>query len=421
MSVPPQNEPDLTPSPAAGLAASATLVDSDGSDARQRSALGWVTTTYFAQGLPYAIVHQVSAQMFTELGVSLGGIGLSGLYGLAWNFKFAWSPLLDRFGTRRRWVVAAEVALACALAAVAWPAHRAQVALSAALIGVVAIASATHDIAIDGFYLGALDPGRQASHSGLRVAAYRAALLVGNGALVALAGKTSWPMAFLVASALMLALAVTHSRVLPAVASPVASSSKHSLWSAFPAFFRRPSAAIVVAFILLFRAGDAMMFAMAIPLLKSLGLDTSARGLMAGIGTAASVAGSMAAAPVISRVGLARALPRIALVQSVAILMYAWLAWARPSFAVIAVFVALEQAVAGIGTTAFVVFLARQCGGSHGASHFAIATALMTVAATTLGAPSGYIAGAVGFAPFFVLAFGASLPGLILSRKVPTQ
>lgn len=427
-------------------AAPGELASRDAARSGAWRATPWVASTYFAEGLPFSIVHQVSAQLFTALGASLGAIGLTSLYGLAWNLKFSWSPLVDRLGTPRRWVIGTELALAVAVGAIAWPAAEGNLAIVARLLAVVALLSATHDIAVDGFYLRALGARDQAALSGLRVAAYRLALLVGNGVLVALAGRTSWLFCFLAAAVLLLGLAAAHALALPGAAAPRsepgtagASPARGSVEarggerderprkrfaaqfsSAFTTFLRQPKIMAVLGFILLFRAGDALLFAMSTPLLRDIGLDTAARGLLSGVaGTAVGIAGSIAGGALIARRGLARTLTPIALVQSLAIPLYAWLAWARPSTLGVAAVVLVEQLAAGVGTAGFMVFLMRRCSGDYKASHFAIASALMSVAMTLAGSVSGYLAARVGFTAFFLLAFAASIPGVILSRVVP--
>lgn len=406
-------------------------------------ALPWVATSYFAEGLPYSIVHQISGQLFTALGASLPVIGLTALYGLAWNLKFLWGPLVDRMGTGRRWVVGTELALGVMVIVVGLPAARGDLDLVARALVVVAVLAALHDVAVDGAYLRVLGKDAQAALSGPRVAAYRSALLVGNGALVALAGRTSWLHCFAAAGVLLLALGALHARLLPVAPRPPLEvprgSEEHpgapyrprtgaapvrpaaSFGRAFTSFLEQPRVGTTLAFVLLYRAGDALLFSMSTPLLKDLGLGTAQRGVLAGFGTAASIAGSVIGGAVIARLGLARTLVPIASLQSLAIPLYAWLAWARPGAFGVRAVVLSEQLVAGIGTAAFVVFLMRRCSGVYKASHFALTSALMSLATTVAGSGSGYLAERFGFVAFFWLAFAASLPGVLLARRVPTE
>lgn len=399
---------------------------------KSAAATPWVISTYFAEGLPWSIVHQVSAEMFTAMGASLQAIGLTALYGVSWNAKGLWSPILDMYSTTRRWLIAAELALVLAVGSIAWFAGTNDLGSIAVALAFVAFLGATQDIAIDGFYMRALDKDRQASFSGVRVGAYRAALVVGKGLLVLIAGLTSWRVCFLAASGILLALAGLHALILPEELrrsdresggeGAAANQRGLSFGRAYSTFFAQPKIVWTISFILLYRAGDALMFAMSTPLLKSLGMDTAARAMLSGIvGTVISVAGSMLGGALIGRYGLARTLKPIAVAQSLAILLYVWLAWAKPGLVGIAAIVLVEQLVAGVGTAALMVFLMRRSAGEYKTSHFAIASSLMSVGMTALGSVSGVLAASVGFTAFFALAFAVSVPGVLVSFKVPTE
>lgn len=389
------------------------------------SSVPWVATTYYGEGLPYSMVHQVSAELFTAFGASLSAIGYTSLTGLAWNLKFLWSPAVDRIGHKRSWVVGTQIALALVMFALAMPAQHGDLKTVALGLIPLSILAATQDIAVDGFYLDALPDKRQAALTGLRVGAYRAAMLVGKGGLVVLAGIAGgWKAAFFTAGAMMLLLGLGHALLLP---HPPKSETKtlNPFWAfieAFWSFLRQPKVALVLAFILTYRAGDALMFAMNSPFMKNLGLSTTQRGFINGIwGTMISVGGSMLGGFIISRWSLEKTLRPIIVAQGLAILLYAWLAYTRPSFPIIIGTVLVEQFVAGIGTTGLMVYLMRRCQGAHKASHFAIATALMSVAATVAGTVSGKIADRFGFVTFFLIAAAAAIPGILLSFFVPTN
>ena len=109
----------------------------------------WVASTYFAEGLPYSIVHQVSMELFTSMGASAQVVGLTALYGLPWNLKFLWGPVMDRYGTLRRWAIVLEALLGLAIALIAWPAHQLDLAGAARLFLVVAVLAAAQDVAVD--------------------------------------------------------------------------------------------------------------------------------------------------------------------------------------------------------------------------------------------------------------------------------
>lgn len=181
----------------------------------------WVFTLYFAEGFPYSLVRQISTVFFKDLGASLEAVGLTSLYGLPWVFKALWAPLLDAFLTKRRWLLAAEACLAAGavLFALAAQSPRALPAGALAFL-LLAFLSATHDIAVDGYYLEALDRRQQAAWVGFQAMAYRLALIAGGGGVVWLSGVLSWREGFLAAALLLGALRLFHGRVLPAVERP---------------------------------------------------------------------------------------------------------------------------------------------------------------------------------------------------------
>lgn len=176
----------------------------------------WVTTSYFAQGYPYAIVNTVAETMFVEMKASLQVIGLTSLFHLPWNLKFLWAPWIDAYETKRAWLLAIEVALVVLLGLLAvLSATSASLAAISIVFAALAVVSATHDIAIDGFYLEALDETQQSRYVGVRVAAYRVALTVGAGLLVSLGGWFGWAAAWIVGAGVMVGLFALHAVLLP--------------------------------------------------------------------------------------------------------------------------------------------------------------------------------------------------------------
>jgi len=181
----------------------------------------WVVTTYFAEGFPYSLVRQISTVYFKDHGASLQAVGLTSLYGLPWILKFLWAPLADAYATKRRWMLAAEAALCFGAAAMAAASAMPQ-ALAAGSVAflVMAFLAATHDIAVDGYYLEALDRECQAGFVGYQAMAYRLALIAGGGGVVAFSGLTNWPAAFLLATGVLALLLSFHAAYLPRTEAP---------------------------------------------------------------------------------------------------------------------------------------------------------------------------------------------------------
>ncbi len=468
----------------------------------------WVSSTYFAEGLPYALVNNVADAMFTLMGASLSAIGLTSLFHLPWNLKFLWGPLLDAYETKRRWMWICEAVLAglVLLLAVAMQTD-AVLAVASVVFVLIAIVSATHDIAVDGYYLEALDEAGQSRYVGLRVTGYRVAMLAGFGGFLMLAGATSWPVAWCVVASALAGLAVAHARLLPrpevrkkpaadlgrgllrpralvgiavvtglvvlerrlgvvgaalssvgdALASvlPFTAEISTSGWiglillaalvvtfaflpmirrriaasdsdfaRAYVTFLDQPNIGRALAFVLTFRLGESFLLKMRTPfLLKAVKMSEAEYGLLtATVGVAASIAASVLGGILIARHGLRRWIWPFVLAQNVLNLLYMVIAAGDPaqtSTTTLAAVIVAENVGAGLGTAVFMVYIMRCCAPSHRAAHMAIVTALMSVGFTLAGVSSGFLAEALGYAPYFGFTFVATIPSMLLIPFVP--
>jgi len=178
----------------------------------------WAFTTYFAEGLPYTIIRMVSSVFFRDMRVSLEAIGLTSLFGIPWVIKFLWGPVIDQFGTKRKWILIMQFLLVLLFIVVAFMSPLPYgVKIIAGLLFVGALLSATHDIAIDGYYMEALDKKGQAKFVGYRVMAYRLAMMAGTGIIVTIGATVGWFAAFFFAGAFLGLLFVYHVFFLPHV------------------------------------------------------------------------------------------------------------------------------------------------------------------------------------------------------------
>ncbi|OGR00781.1 MAG: hypothetical protein A2505_02930 [Deltaproteobacteria bacterium RIFOXYD12_FULL_55_16] len=176
----------------------------------------WAFTTYFCEGLPYSIIRSVSAVFFRDNGVSLEGIGLTSLFGLPWALKFFWAPHIDHYGSKRQWLLIMQIMLAMILLLTAAIAPLPQAApLAGLLFFVASFLAATHDIAIDGYYLETLDTAQQARFVGYRVMAYRIAMMAGTGIIATIGATVSWSAAFAGAAMILALFSLYHRRYLP--------------------------------------------------------------------------------------------------------------------------------------------------------------------------------------------------------------
>src|SRR5690606_33353903 len=184
---------------------------------RKAGTVAWTASTYFGEGLPWSILHQVAAEFFTAAGLPAREVGFTSALHFTSSLKFVWSPIVDLVGTLRQWIVTTQFALGVLMATLAVLAHNMAIGAGSGdttTIWLVLIAiglfSATHDIACDGYYMAALDRDDQARYTGVRVAAFRVAMLVGSAGLVFLGGQVHWLAAFALGALLMLGLALAH-------------------------------------------------------------------------------------------------------------------------------------------------------------------------------------------------------------------
>ena len=477
-----------------------------------RSPWLWVSSTYFAEGFPYAVVHSLAEVLFTELKASLQVIGLTSLFHLPWNLKFLWGPYLDAYGTKRRWIAGTELVMTVCLLGLAavTPLGSAGLFAAAGLFALLALVAATHDIAIDGYYLEALDEAGQSRFVGLRAPAYRVSLLVVSGPTLILVKQVGWFAGFAGCAALMgllfayhlllpraevarrplaqllqvilrpgvllVAVAVgagiyavhgvsasgAHERALerlrgvaPALAEVVAkldlaggialslllallvllaalpalrrrmARSESFYAQAFMTFLAQPQVGRILAFVVLFRAGESFLMKMKYPFLKSIGMGLEQYGAINGIvGMTAALVAPAVGGLLISRHGLRAWIWPFVVAQNALNLLYMGLAqYAGAGQAVsvvtLGVVITLEMFGAGLGTAVFMVYLMRCALPEHRAAHMAILTALMSVSFTLAGVVSGFLADALGFTAYFGFTFVATLPGMALIFVIP--
>ncbi len=404
-----------------------------------RNPWAWVTTLYFAQGLPYVAVMTVSVIMYKRFGLSNTDIALytSWLY-LPWVIKPFWSPFVDILKTKRWWVVIMQLFIGAGLAGIAFTLPTPfWLQASLAFFWLMAFSSATHDIAADGFYMLALDDSQQSFFVGIRSTFYRLASITGQGLLIILAGtleKTTgnisyaWSLTFFVLAGLFLAFFVYHHFILPypksdtgkAVTTPKEVMQEFVL--TFKTFFTKKGIGLAMAFILLYRLSEAMLIKLAYPFLLDgrdvggLGLSTQQAGIAYGtVGVIALTLGGIIGGVVASRKGLKFWLWPMALSITLPHVAYLLMAIYQPeSFVWINVAVFVEQFGYGFGFTAYMLYLIYFSQGDHKTAHYSICTGFMALGMMLPGMIAGWIQEQLGYVNFFVFIMIASIPTLIL-------
>ncbi len=398
----------------------------------------WIPTLYYGQGLPYVVVMTLAVVLYKNLGLDNTAIALytSWLY-LPWVIKPLWSPLVDLLRTKRWWIVTLQLVIGAALGSVALTLPMAGVfQLSLAVFWLLAFASATHDIAADGFYLLALPQHQQAAFVGVRSLFYRVAMISGQGGLVYAAGRlaeatgqvvAAWQAVFGVLALLFVLLALWHHRQLPRPATDRSAALGQGLWDGFAAtfvsFFQRPDIARVLAFLLLFRLGEAQLVKLVTPFLLDpldrggLALTTAQVGIVYGtVGVAALTVGGLLGGWVISRHGLARWLwPMVVAIHAPNLVFVALAAWQPQNLVFITAAVACEQLGYGFGFAAYLMFMIWVAEGPAKTAHYALCTGFMALGMMLPGMVSGWLQQQLGYTHFFVWVCVATLPSVVVA------
>ena len=403
----------------------------------------WVPTLYFAEALPYMAVMTLSVIMYTNMGLTNAELALytSWLY-LPWVIKPIWSPLVDALKTKRWWILTMQILIGAALAGVALTLDASWwLRGSLAFFWLMAFGSATHDIAADGFYILGLSERDQALYVGVRSTFYRIGSIFCQGVIVIMAGwlqtafsiPVAWCITLLLMAAIMILLALWHSRILPKVEDYSSPSEKigvvallSSFYETLRVFFSKPGIVFALLFMLFFRFPEAQLAKMAQPfMLRTIGeggleLGTATVGFAYGtIGVCGLLAGGLIGGWLVSRNGLRRWWWPMILAFSLPDLVYVYLAYAQPSnMLIINSCVALEQLGYGFGFTAYSLFLVYFAKGEKSTSVFSICTAFQALGMMIPGMFAGYLADSWGFLMFFSFVCLCCMVTFIVSALV---
>ncbi len=403
----------------------------------------WVPTLYFAEGIPYVIAATTFAViMYKNLGLSNteAAFYTSWLY-LPWVIKPFWSPIVDTLKTKRWWILLTQLLIGAGLAGVAFcipTSHFLQSTLC--LLWLVAFSSATHDISADGFYMLALDEQRQSLFVGIRSTFYRISMITGQGLLVYLAGflerhtdnvPYAWSITIMVAAGFFLLIFAYHFVILPKPTADIALTQKgedvvKGFFVSFGSFFRKQNVAVSLAFILLYRLGEALLVKIASPFLLDsvdvggLELSTERVGIVYGtVGVLALTLGGILGGIVVSRQGLKRWLWPMVFSMNLPNLLYVYMAFEQPSsFILVNVLVAIEQFGYGFGFTAFMLYLIYISRGAAQTSHYAICTGFMALGMMLPGMVAGWLQESLGYLFFFILVCICTIPGFLLAKML---
>ena len=402
----------------------------------------WVMAAFgFVAGLPLPLSGFTLRQWLSEGEVSLERIGLTASIGLAYTLKFLWAPVLDQvrppvlgrvLGRRRGWLLLIQPALVLAGVALALSDPRG--APGGLVLAAVALAflSASQDVVIDAWRIETFPERVQGIALAAYVWGYRAALLVSGAAAIKLVDWVGWRGSLLVMAGLMacgmgVSLSAREPVAVPrVVGGGMAGALRRSVVEPFRDFLTRPGALPVLAFVMLFKLGEALAHTMAVPFYRDLGFVRADVAFATGIpGLVASLLGAAVGGWLVVRVGTGRALVGTGFVQMASMGLYFALAVSGGNPLILLLKIVVENFAEAMADAAFLTYLSSLCSTAFTATQYALLSSLAAVGLRTIGGLSGSLAAALGWTGFYGMTIFAALPAMLimlyLLRRFPPR
>jgi len=390
--------------------------------------------TGFASGLPlYLLLNLVPAWLRTEH-IDLKVIGAFALIQFPYTWKFLWSPLLDRYvvpilGRRRGWMLLTQVALLLVMASLGGFSPQNDLGIIVMLATLLAFLSATQDIALDAYRRELLLDYELGLGNAIHVNAYRIAGLIPGSLALILADHLPWNMVFIITALFMLPGIAMTLLVNEPLTVNVPKTLRDAVVEPFREFITRKgwqSALLILAFLFFYKLGDSLSTALATPFYLDMGFSKTQIGLIAkNAGLWPAVTGALIGGIWMLRLGINRALWLFGVVQVISIFGFYWLAMqgahaevSTLHLAQLAFVIGLEAFGVGLGTAAFVAYIAHTTHPAYTATQFALFTSLAAVPRTFVNATAGWLVDQMGWGSFFLLCAALAIPGMLLLLKV---
>ena len=427
-----------------------------------RSPISWVPTLYFAMGMPFVVLNMVCVLMFKGLDVSDAQIALwTSIIMFPWTLKPLWSPLLEMYKTKKFFVIVTQIATGCIFGLIALALHLPDFfAVCIALLSVIALSGATHDVAADGVYMASLSKDDQARYIGWQGAFYNIAKIAATGGLVMLAGVLikhftgdvstldaaaaavakrqgtvmAWTVIMAVIGVIMVLLGLYNAKFVPAdrrdtsTERPGLKETMLELGNVFVDLFRKRHIIYYILFIILYRFAEGFVMKIVPLFLKAdranqgLGLSEEQIGLCYGtFGAAAFVIGSILAGYYVAHRGLPKSLFSLCCVFNLPFIAYTLLAIYQPeSLWLIGGGIVLEYFGYGFGFVGLTLFMMQQIApGKHQMAHYAFASGIMNLGVMLPGMLSGYVSDWLGYRDFFIFVLVCTIPAFLITWFVP--
>jgi PAT family beta-lactamase induction signal transducer AmpG len=384
--------------------------------------------TGLASGLPlYILIQLVPAWLRTE-GVGLKEIGFFTLVQFPYTWKFIWAPLLDRYtlpflGRRRGWMLVMQLLLLASVASLGFFSPTQNLTTIAGLCFLVAVFSATQDVAIDAYRRELLPDEELGLGNSIHVQAYRISGLLPAALSLILADSLGWNIVFMITGTYMLIGVGLSLAISEAIATPKAPRTlREAVVEPFREFITRVNwsgALLILSFMFLYKLGDSMATALSTPFYIDLGFSLTEIGVVAkNAALWPAIVGGLAGGLLMIKIGINRALWLFGVVQLITILGFALLAYVGNNIWVLVLVIGMEYLGVGLGTAAFTAYIAQTTNPAYAATQFALFTAIAVVPRTISSAVSGLIVEQVGWFQFFLLCTVLAIPGMLLLFKV---
>ena len=381
----------------------------------------------FAAGLPLLLTMGVLQAWMKDAGVDLAVIGLMNLVQIPYTWKFLWAPLLDRYavpflGRRKGWLSLAQLALIAAIAALGMSDPQHHLGFMALAACLVAFFSATQDIVIDAYRREDLPDRELGLGSSLYIYGYRMGMLLAGGGGLIMADHMPFSRVYaIMALCLLPCLLTTWLTPEPPASEGRPTTLKEAVVAPLAEYLRRPEALWILAFILFYKVGDTMASAISTPFYLDIGFSKSQVGAVVKLfGFWATIAGAGIGGITILRLGIARCLWIFGVLQALSTACFAVLARMGDHLPALAGVITFENFSSGMGTSAFVAFMASITNKKFTATQYALLSSLMGIPRVFAAAPTGFMAKVMGWEGFFVFCTLMAIPGLlVLARFAP--
>ena len=375
----------------------------------------------FSCGVPLLLTLSVLQAWMKEDGVDLSVIGLFSLVGLPYTLKFLWSPVLDRFtlplfGRRRGWLLLFQLLLMCAIATLGLTRPQENPWLVAFVALFVTFFSASQDIVVDAYRREDLADNELGLGSSFYVNGYRVGmLLAGSGGLI-LADYFSFQQVYLLmAGSLLIGVLTTVLCREPEVAEGTPKTFREAVIQPFAEYFQRDGALLILLFILLYKIGDQMASTMTVPFYLDIGFSKTEIGTIAKLfGFWATIIGGLLGGITLLRLGILRSLWIFGILQAVSTAGFSLLAMIGYNLSALAGVIAFENLSGGMGTAAYVAYMASITNKKFTATQYALLSSLMGIPRVLAAAPTGFMVEALGWSVFFLFCVFIAIPGLCL-------